>query len=385
MDIQFDTRDATSLRGRQIGTQVVFFVAGFGRASWAPLVPFLKARIGLDDGQLGLLLLCLGAGSMLGMPFSGLWNAKLGCRRVIIFSVVALAVALTGLGVVGNYLFAGILLLLYGISAGTVDVAMNVQAIEVERDCERAVMSGFHAFYSLGGIVGAAGGSVLLTLGLSPGAVAILAASLIVAAPASIRRSLISARSPAPSSLLAIPKGAIVLVSALTFVVFLTESAVLDWSGVFLTAVREMNRAYSGYGYAAFAGMMTIGRLVGDEIVRGVGRIRVVIFGSVIASLGLIIVATVPSWEVGLIGYALIGIGCSNIAPVLFSSLARQRAMPTNEAVASMTTVGYAGIFVGPAVIGAMANLSSIQSAFIAVAASLVLVAAIAKPVLRLF
>jgi len=138
----------TSFNTRQAATRAIFFVAGYGRASWAPLVPFVKARVGLDDGQLGLLLLCLGAGSMAAMPFAGGLAARFGCRAVIAFATVALCATLPALAFVDDVPSAICVLTLFGMAAGVVDVAMNIQAIEVERESGRSIMSGFHAFYS---------------------------------------------------------------------------------------------------------------------------------------------------------------------------------------------------------------------------------------------
>jgi predicted MFS family arabinose efflux permease len=370
-------------RGRQSATRSIFFVAGYGRAVWAPLVPLVKLRVGLDDGQLGLLLLCLGAGSMVAMPFAAALAARIGCRAVIAVSTLLLCVALFAVACAGTVPMVICALTVFGMAGGAIDVAMNIQAIEVERACGRSIMSGFHAFYSVGGIAGAAGASLLLTAGISPGtstalATVLIAMSLLYAYPFLIKEPLAKG-----AKLFAVPRGVVLVLSAFTFIVFLTESAVLDWSGVFLTAVRGMTHVYAGYGYASFAATMTVGRLIGDKVVRRFGRIRTVVVGSLFAASGFAIVAFVPSWRLALLGYALVGAGCSNIAPVLFSSVGRQKLMPTGAAVAAMTTIGYGGIFVGPALIGAIARYSTLASAFLAVTAPLLCIAVTARIVLR--
>nr|WKF60627.1 Inner membrane protein YbjJ [Paraburkholderia busanensis] len=365
----------SAFRNRIAATRAIFLVAGYARASWAPLVPFVKARIGLDDGQLGLLLLCLGAGSMIAMPFTGGLAARFGCRAVIAVSAALLCAVLPALALVGDVPAAVCALTLFGMAAGVIDVAMNIQAIEVERDSGRSIMSGFHAFYSVGGIAGAAGASLLLTLGLSQGASVTLAAALIAAASCYAYPGLIAEPRRSQTTLFAVPRGVVLVLSVFTFIVFLTESAVLDWSGVFLTAERGMPHAFAGYGYAAFAATMTAGRLLGDRIVERLGRVRIVVGGSLCAAAGFAMAAFAASWPVDLFGYALVGAGCSNIAPVLFSSVGEQTRMPTNAAVAAMTTVGYCGIFVGPALIGAIARYTSLAAAFLSVVAMLIAIA----------
>ncbi|MEQ5838692.1 MFS transporter [Paraburkholderia acidicola] len=373
----------SSSGSRQAATRAIFFVAGYGRASWAPLVPFVKARVGLDDGQLGLLLLCLGAGSMVAMPFAGGLTSRFGCRTVIAITTVLLCATLPALAFVHDVPSAIFALTLFGMAAGVVDVAMNIQAIEVERDCGRSIMSGFHAFYSIGGIAGAAGASLLLTLGLSHGGSTAFAAVLMVVALFYAYPALIAEPQAGQASVFAIPHGIVLILSVFTFIVFLTESAVLDWSGVFLTSERGMSHAYAGYGYAAFATLMTVGRLMGDRVVNRLGKTRVVVAGSLCAATGFLVVSFADSWVVDLFGYALVGAGCSNIAPVLFSSVGKQKIMPTSTAVAAMTTIGYCGVFVGPALIGALARYTSLASALLGIVVLLAIVAASARAVLR--
>ncbi|QDQ86039.1 MFS transporter [Paraburkholderia megapolitana] len=377
------TLHKSSFGSRQAATRAIFLVAGYGRASWAPLVPFVKARVGLDDGQLGLLLLCLGAGSMVAMPFAGGLTSRFGCRTVITIATVLLCATLPALAFVHDVLSAIFALTFFGMAAGVVDVAMNIQAIEVERNCGRSIMSGFHAFYSIGGIVGAAGGSLLLTVGLSHGGSTAFAAALMVVALFYAYPALIAEPQAGQASVFAIPHGIVLILSVFTFIVFLTESAVLDWSGVFLTSERGMSHAYAGYGYAAFAVLMTMGRLTGDRVVNRLGKTRVVVAGSLCAATGFLVVSFTTSWVVDLFGYALVGAGCSNIAPVLFSSVGKQKIMPTSTAVAAMTTIGYCGVFVGPVLIGALAHYTSLASALLGLVVLLTIIAASARAVLR--
>ena len=165
-------------------------------------------------------------------------------------------------------------------------------------------------------------------------------------------------------------------IGALCFILFLTEGAVLDWSAVFLTSVRGMDASHAGLGYAAFALTMTIGRLTGDRVVRSVGPVRTVIFGGLCAAGGVALATLIPSWQVALLGYALVGVGCSNIVPVLFSSVGRQTIMPENVAIPAITTLGYAGILVGPAAIGFVSHSANLQTAFMILAVLLLGVAA---------
>jgi MFS family permease len=179
--------------------------------------------------------------------------------------------------------------------------------------------------------------------------------------------------------LFAMPHGIVLFLGTLCFIVFLAEGAMLDWSGVFLVSWRQLDPAYAGLGYAAFAVTMTIGRLFGDAIVARLGGVRVTLLGGLCAALGLAICVLLPAWPAALLGFALLGIGCSNLVPVFYSAIGRQTVMPQSTAVPAMTSLGYAGILVGPAAIGAVAHVSNLQVALGLLIVLLLFVAASAR------
>jgi len=358
----------------QRATRIAFFITGFEYSAWAALVPFAKDRADISDGALGLLLLCLGIGSIVTMPISGALAAKFGCRRVMIVAALVIAATLPFLATLSALPLLVATLMIFGAGVGAIDVAMNIQAIIVERASGRSMMSGFHGLFSLGGIAGAGGMAALLSSGASP-----LTATLCVSVGALVALAISAAhflpygaKSDGPA--FALPRGIVLFIGMLCFVLFLAEGAVLDWSAVFLTSVRHMDPAYAGLGYAAFATTMTICRLAGDRIVDRLGQNRVVLLGGLCAALGFIAATVAPNWEAALLGYALIGIGCANIVPVLFSAVGRQSVMPENVAVPAITTLGYAGILAGPAGIGFIAHLTNLPTAFVILAAMLLAV-----------
>ncbi|MFV8985510.1 MFS transporter [Serratia fonticola] len=368
----------------QNATRLAFFIAGLAMATWAPLVPFAKTRINIDDGSLGLLLLCIGVGSIMAMPLTGLLTGKFGCRRVILLAGIALCIDLPLLVLMDSTLGMALALLLFGAAIGMIDVAMNIQAVVVERASNRAMMSGFHGFFSVGGIAGAGGVSALLWLGLGPlqatliAVVAILAL-LLIASKNLLRESGGDKEGP----MFVLPRGWVMFIGLLCFIMFLAEGSMLDWSALYLTTMRGMDHNQAGLGYALFSIAMTIGRLNGDRVVNAMGRYQVLLLGSLCAAIGLALAITIDSAIASLIGFMLVGIGASNVVPILFSAAGNQRVMPANLAIASVTTVGYAGILAGPAVIGLIAQVSSLTFALACVAALLLIVTASAKAVTR--
>jgi MFS family permease len=364
---------------RGVATALVFFTTGFGMAAWAPLVPFAKARAGIDDGMLGILLLGLGVGSIVAMPIAGAGAARYGGRIVLIVATALMGAGLLLLSVLDSFLLLAPAMLAFGAGVGSCDVAMNMQAIVVERASGRAMMSRFHGMFSLGGIVGAGGVAALLGAGLSSLAAAFCVVGALALALALAAPNLLSEAGETAGPMFAVPRGFVLLIGALCFVSFLTEGSILDWSAVFLTTVKGADMRVAGLGYAVFSVTMTAGRLAGDRAVERFGGPGMVAFGGACAALGLVVVILPLSWQVSLIGYALVGLGSANIVPVLFTSVGRQTAMPEHLAVPAITTLGYAGILAGPAAIGFVSRIASLSGAFLILAVMLLVVAAAAR------
>ena len=362
-------------RAEQHSTRLLFLLAGFSAAAWASLVPVAKAATGVNEGQLGLVLLCLGIGSLLAMPVSGVVSTRHGCRKVLMVCGVALCACLPLLASVQNVITLAAALFFFGAMIGTFDCVMNIQAVIVERDSKRPLMSGFHGFYSLGGLLGAATTSTIMDLGVSPFATVSAIALAGVLLLMLIRRHVLPYGNPAEGPPFALPRGEVLFLGMLCMTVFLVEGSMMDWSAVMLTENHGMPVAQAGYGFAAFSLTMTFGRLTGDRIVARVGRRSVVTVGGLLAMGGILLATLVPLWQAALLGYAMVGLGCSNIVPVLFTAVGRQTSMPQSVAVPAMSTLGYAGVLAGPAAIGFIAHHSSLPMAFLLVAALMLFVA----------
>lgn len=364
-------------RPQQFATRAAFFIPGFVIAAWAPLVPFAKIRAGLDDAALGVLLLCLGLGSLVAMPVAGALAARLGCRRVMLGSVVLMLATLPLLALLSSPWLLGAALLLFGASIGAMDCTMNIQAVVVERESGRPMMSGFHAFYSIGSLAGATGATLLLSAGT-----AVVAMTLVVVALALLVAALSAGawrtdRAPRDAAVFALPRGVVIAIGAVCFTSFLAEGAMLDWSAVFLYESKGVDVERAGWGFVAFNLAMTATRLVGDRAVARLGRARAVLAGGIAGGIGLVIATSAPGLAAGLAGYVLLGVGCANIVPVMFSLAGEQTCMPERLAIPAVTTMGYAGVLAGPAMIGFVAQGASLSIAFVLVAVALVAASAL--------
>ncbi|MGJ5140677.1 MFS transporter [Bradyrhizobium oligotrophicum] len=358
----------------RLATRLAFFVAGFGIACWAPLVPFAKQRLGVDDATLGLLLLSLGVGSVASMLAAGLLSARYGSKPVVVVSGIALALFLPLLAIAATPATLALALFAFGAALGSLDVAVNIQAIDVERLSERPLMSGFHAQFSIGGFAGSGVMTALLAFDVAPllgtlACCALALAAMIVAAP-----RLMASKPAQTGPLLVLPHGAVLLLAALAAIMFLVEGAMLDWSALLLAGSGRLPAAQAGLGYIMFSIAMTAGRLVGDAVVARIGDRATLLGGSAIAIAGFVLLLTAPLVAAAMAGFALIGLGASNLVPVLFRRAGAQTAMQVGLAVAAVTTAGYSGVLLGPAGIGFVAAATSLPAAFWMLAALLVIV-----------
>ncbi|TVR46217.1 MAG: MFS transporter [Rhodobacteraceae bacterium] len=355
--------------GAALATRLAFLAAGFAMGAWAPLIPFAKLNLGASEGQLGLLLLCLGVGSLVAMPATGYISAQRGARGMILSGWIGLVVLLPALMLVDSALTLGVLLFGFGAALGTIDVAMNVHGATVERRAARPMMSGFHAMWSVGGITGAGAITLLLSLGLGAFGAACVAAGLAALALLPAAPRLLRAQTPEAAPAFVLPRGVVLLLAGLTAIVFLVEGAILDWGALLIVERALLGREQAGLGFLLFSVAMTVGRLAGDRLVARLGVFRTMLWGSLLVMAGLALAIAGPGLALSMAGYVAVGLGAANLVPVLLSAAGRQTRMPAGLAIAAVTTAGYGGILLGPALIGFVAQASSLAVAFIAVGA----------------
>lgn len=370
---------SSSIHSARIATCVIFLICGASMASWAPMIPYAKARLSLDEFQLGLVLLGLGGGAMVTMPLSGLLINRFGSRTIILAAILLHSAMLPFLACAPSLWLLGAALLAFGCGIGAVDVAMNAQAVVVEQKMGKPIMSSFHGLFSVGGLVGAAGMSLLLKLGLSLTLCATSVAALSIAIGLWQFPRLLpqSEDHRVAGTKLSLPDGAVLLIGMMCFITFLAEGALLDWSAVFLKDFRSFEEESAGIGYAVFSIAMATGRLTGDMVVRKLGPVPTVRYGALVGAVGYFITVGIPWGPATLAGFILIGLGVANVVPLMFSAAGR-RGDPA-VTIPAITTLGYAGLLAGPALIGFFAARTSLSLALVAIGIGLLVVACSAR------
>jgi predicted MFS family arabinose efflux permease len=360
-----------------LACRAIFLANGFTLSAWVPLVPLARQRLMLTDATLGLVLLALGAGALLAMPFAGLIVARIGSRAVILtaslvfFAMLPLLASLTSVPLMVPCLFV------FGATNGMMDIAMNAQGVVVERFAGRPIFSSLHGMFSIGGIFGAVICGGLMHLGFG----ALEAAGIIAAAMALLvlaqQRALLPGRDgKAERHRFKRPSGLVALLGLLSFLAAMAEGAMMDWSAVFLRFSRGFEESSAGIGFAAFSGTMALGRLTGDWVVARVGAALTIRIGSLLATCGLLLVTGSDVPAVMLFGFALTGAGLANIMPQLFGTAGKLPGFSPGVAISAVATLAYAGILAGPPLIGPLASLTGLPTALSILACSLLLVAA---------
>ena len=340
------------------------------------MVPFVKISLDLDEAHLGGLLLCVGLGALVVMPFCGGLVAKRGAKFLLRRALFLIPFILFIINFSTNVFLTAILLFFFGMVFGSIDVAMNVHAVEVDRRSKKRLIAGFHALYSLGSVLGALGMAALLNAGIqlvyAVGGLLLLCLLLWLMTSSSLLPD--AGKAGDCSKSFVIPKGFVLCLGLICLLLFMIEGAVLDWGGVFL--VEEKNAAIenAGLAFAAFSTAMTLMRLLGDKLIVYAGPRKCVRYGSFLGALMLIGCVVFPQYWIVIGMFFILGIGLANVVPIAFASTADQKEMPMSLALAAVTTLGYTGQLAGPALIGFVAKMTSLSVAFSILALFLVIV-----------
>lgn len=366
---------APSLRRARVAVFGIFFICGFALALWVVNIPAVQSTLDISHATLGTLLIFLGLGSFIGMQVTGWLADRVGSRTATIVMALGMAVGVNLPGLATEAWQLGAALLLFGFGFGGLDVAMNDQAVLVERGYRKPIMSAFHAMFSIGGAVGAVVGALLQGMSLSVhwalgtgAAVSIVVTLLTIPAlvrPADALPVAASGEDAAGSVPLSALTGRIVALAALAFLIMLAEGTATDWSALHAVDYLGSTEAAASLAYGAFAVAMTIGRFAADPLSHRFGPVQVVRFGSMIAAAGMALVVASTWYPLTLIGWAVFGLGLSGIVPQIFTTAGNLGAAKQGAVMARVVGAGYLGLLAGPAVIGWVADLTGLHIALV--------------------
>lgn len=342
----------------RLAVSLLFLMNGFVTGSWAPKIPEFKEKLGIGESVLGLLILMFGIGSLVLMPIAGGFIARLGSQKVVKVTAIILSPLLFLLTLVPNVWTAAIAMFLLGGFVGAMDVAMNANAVEVEKTMRRAIMSSCHAYWSLGGLIGSAiGGVFMARFGVLPHAVFVTIVCFSVLA---VAWPMILHDRPHPDAAkekLRLPLTPLPwLIGLVALFSMVPEGSVLDWGALYLRNELGASVALSGFGFAAFSATMAIMRFAGDHVRDRFGGVKTLRFCTVTALVGLLLAGFAPNAPLAILGFALAGIGISNMVPIAFSAAGNMPGLAPGIGLSVATFMGYSGMLFAPSLIGFIAE-----------------------------
>ena len=360
---------------------LLFFVNGMTIGSWAPKLPTLMARLQISESVAGLIVLCLGAGSMCIMPVFGAMVARRGSARAVGMAAWLSAPLLLVISVAPGIWTVAAAVFLFGGFLGGMDVAMNANAVAVERVHSRAIMSSCHGFWSMGAFVGAAGGGMAIQHWgeIAHGVIvlAVFALVLAIALPALVQDAPADDATRAPLRLPRSPLPYLLGVMALTAMI--PEGAILDWAAVHLRQEMGSSLAVAGWGFAGCAATMAVMRFLGDGIRQRLGAVTTLRMSAVIAMAGLALAGLAGSAGVAIAGFALAGIGIANMVPIAFSAAGNMPGLAAGMGLSVVTMMGYSGILLAPGLIGWLAERIGLGPIYVGLALLLVVPLALSR------
>jgi len=350
-------------------TFAIFALNGFLLGMWVVHIPEIRERTGASTAVLGYLLLLLGGTALLGMQVGGRLIDRFGSRVVAVVAGLALSVCLVGPGLATSVPALAVALGLLGAFNGVIDVAQNAQAVEVERAYGRPIISGFHAFFSLGGLIASLIGGALIALDsdvrLTLAGAGVLGFVLTLAVrPTLLPPSPATTREPGVPRVDAPWSLRVVILSLLAFVLLLSEGVAYDWSTVHLHDSLGASKSVAAWAFGAFSVTMTVVRLVADRVVARIGAAAYVQRAALVGAAGLLGAALAPNAALAIIAWAVFGVGLAGCVPQFFSAAGNIDPAAAGTYLARVTGTGYLGLLAGPAIIGILTNWVSLTTAF---------------------
>jgi Major Facilitator Superfamily len=302
---------------------------------------------------------------VIAIPLSGWYITRYGSKRACTWTSIGLCLALVPPAFAFNTATLFAALFVFGTMLGANDVAMNSQAVSVEKLLGSPTMSRFHAMFSVGGIIGASAGGWLASRGLNVREHFLPAAALLVGFALVTAPSILQTHSEAKTRvthlhLRQMPRPLMAL-CGIGFCIFLSEGAMADWAAVYLRQTLNAGPGVAASGYAVFSAAMAIFRLFGDAITVHLGFVRTIRDGALLAAAGLTCALLVSSPYWALPGFAMVGAGFSSIIPLVFAGGGRVKTVSQGAGVAAVSGIGYLGFLAGPTAIGSISELSSLK------------------------
>ncbi|OYU07369.1 MAG: hypothetical protein CFE47_12075 [Pseudomonas sp. PGPPP1] len=360
------------LRRARIATSAIFFANGMVLAIWATNIPGMKQALALSDQELGFALSAFAAGTMLTMYLAGALVTRLGSRNTLLLGGLLVAFVVPMCALVNTVVSLSIAIFLLGVANSILDISMNTHGAIIEADRGRPMMSSFHAVFSIGGLAGASTVATLLSnklgllqclslAGVLMGGITLVAARFL----GNLQPKLKDNKSTAILKGFSWPNRALICIAGLTFLSLFIERTLIDWSSLYLIDVSHTSTNIAAFAFGAFSLAMAIGRLAGDFLIRRFGINWLLTVSGALGALGLIVAIIFPQPTMSIVGFIAVGLGLSNMTPLLYSQASRAFPGTPGLGLAMNGTMGYIGFLLAPILIGFLSESVGLKIAMV--------------------
>ena len=375
MDIQ--DNKIVSRRTLRFAVSAMFFMSGLCFASWASRIPAIKQYMHLSEAGLGGVLLAIPSGLMCSLPFIGWVIPKIGSRKLLIISILFYGILLVGLGAATNIFQLVACLFCYGFVGNAANISFNTQAVTTERLYEIPIMASFHGIWSVAGFIGAGIGVFMIGNHIIPFHHFIIILVLMIIGTIFTAGKLTDDTRKTEAEevqvVLSIRErlrlmSPLLKLGIIAFCSMICEGAMVDWSGVYFKSVINAHAGWIGAGYFAFMCTMAMGRFTADWFAGKYGLKRTLQLSGLLTAAGLLTSVLFPYLLPSMFGFMLVGAGVSSVVPMIYSSAGKTPNMSPGVALAAVSTIGFSGLLIGPAIIGFIAGIATLRASFLLIA-----------------
>ncbi len=354
------------MRKSRWSVSAAFFINGFLLSNYIARLPHIQSKYSIDYQQLGFVLLASAIGSLLAMPFTGALIQRYGSKLITFLALAGLCITVAFFILAPHYELLLLMFFTIGTMSGVTDVAMNAQAVVVEKAYGRSIMSSFHGIWSLGLFAGAGIGTLFIAFDISLFnhfcAIATIALISLIYSFQYFVEDEVTDHSDQP--VFRLPNKFLVGIGIIAFCAMLGEGAMADWSAIYMKDVMGLDDRVATSGLVAYSLAMLTARFLGDRVRTQIGDARMIQVSSVFSLVGMLLI--ILAWHVGisLVGFVLAGLGLATIVPITYSRAGNTPGIPPGVGISMVTTIGYSGFIIGPPIIGFIAKWQTLPLAF---------------------
>ena len=356
------------LQRRRLAVGAFFFLTGLCFSSWASRIPDFQRMFGLSEGQLGTLLLGMPAGSLIALPLAAWSVYRFGSRYVVLIGMSLYILSLVSLGFATTSFQLALLVIVVGVIGNVMNISLNTQALTIEKDYGRSILSSFHGSWSLAGFVGAGIGAGMVFLDFSPlihfSFIMVIGGGIILWSQRYVVMEISGSESAGGGFVFKKPDALIMRIGLVGFCGMMCEGCMFDWSGVYLAKAVNAPTALVPLGFFAFMGAMALGRFMADKVANRYGKIWVLRMSGLLIFSGLCLAVFIPSLIFVLVGFILVGLGTASVVPLSYSIVGRSQTYPPGIAIAMVSSISFFGFLLGPPLIGFIAEIFDLKTSF---------------------